>query len=334
MSSAMAMVQPELILEVMLRHFRELPGLYILGAGASAGAAPLGKDFWTAAPIEYVRGGSFPADIPAHAPLTQRMLHSSCGVSIDEIFLGREIRPGTRVYPYREIMQRMPDFYARSHIKHRLSAARFAARPNDNYRVFSQFHPALIANYNHDGLAAHFCGTVHRVIDVHGAIPAAYGAPEMADFLARARDFDLKVADDGLIMGVPESPFDRALAHRLLEIGRFEPNFVAIIGYSFARVGDCYDDKISLDFFRERFRAFRGSIYVVDPHPSELRETIADALKSRSVFGIPVYWNVFAHAALGLLRHPLASPSLAYAHEALLDKHGSGHAFPIDIWST
>jgi hypothetical protein len=51
--------------------------------------------------------------------------------------------------------------------------------------------------------------------------------------------------------------------------------FIAVIGYSFAKVGDAYDDGVSLDWFKRRFRNFGGPIYVINPWPDELQTEMA-----------------------------------------------------------
>jgi hypothetical protein len=86
----------QLSYEFILRHFRARRGLYILGAGASAGIAPLGPAFWPA-PTDYLQQfRSFPAIIPQHDELTTGMIDSFRG----EILAAREIRPGTELPPF------------------------------------------------------------------------------------------------------------------------------------------------------------------------------------------------------------------------------------------
>ena len=45
----------------------------------------------------------------------------------------------------------------------------------------------------------------------------------------------------------------------------FTPEFVAIIGYSFAQNGTGYDDSVSLKSFLETRRDFVGNIYIIQP---------------------------------------------------------------------
>jgi len=145
--------------EFILKHFQVRPGLYVLGAGVSAGAAPLGIAFWRSAALDYLRNfSSFPASIPTQAELTERIIKNASNLTIDDIWPGRGLRPGTEIVLYGEILQRLPGLFVRVHLKHVLSAARYHAAQsagllNHSYGVFQYVHPSMIATYNHDGLA-------------------------------------------------------------------------------------------------------------------------------------------------------------------------------------
>jgi hypothetical protein len=306
--------------EYLLAHFRACRGLYILGAGASAGVAPFGHAFMTGPARDYaLNSPSFPVDVPDHAPLTKRIV---------EMTSGQIIGPGTDLLWFEKV-QRLGDYYARLFMKHELAKPRFRQRPIENYRVFRFFYPSLILNYNHDGLAGDVCGGIHRVVDAHGTIQRGYGAPEMGELMMEAREYDLQVTPDDILMCVPETYTDLQLAGRLLAIARFSPRFIAIIGYSFGqRPEGTYDDCVSLDFFREAFRGFLGNVYVISLNPDDLRETLADGIKSKNVLGVPAYWNVLAHAFMKALRDPNGPRSLNYVCEKILDAYENGIVFP------
>ncbi len=313
----------------MLRNFQCRRGLYILGAGASAGSAPIGKDFFRAPARSYLRDFcGFSPIIPVHSELTQRMIDASHDISISEILPGREIRPSTEVAPYAEIVQRLNNYSARLDLKHLLAKARFSGQPSDSYRVFQFFYPSLIANYNHDGLAAEFCGRFHHVLDMHGSIESEYGSPHIAALVAQVREFDLPDEPDGLLMGAPEPHFNQRLDQLLLKVTRFSPAFIAIIGYSFAQNREGYDDRVSLDCFLDARREFHGNIYVIQPEPDALRETIADGIKSKNVFGIQAYWNVLAHAFMKASYGQSDKKSLDCIYGQLRDTYGSDVVFP------
>lgn len=226
-------------------------------------------------------------------------------------------------------VQRLPNYYARLFMKHELAKPRFRQPPIDNYRVFRFFYPSLILNYNHDGLARDVCGGIDRVVDAHGTIQRGYGAREIGELMMAAREYDLQVTPDDILMCVPESYTDLQLAGRLLAVAQFSPRFIAIIGYSFGqRPEGSFDDYISLDFFREAFRGFLGNVYVISPNPDDLREMLADGVKSKNVVSVPTYWNVLAHAFMGALRDPNGPRSLNYVCEKILDTYGSRIVFP------
>jgi hypothetical protein len=318
--------------ETILRHFRTCRGLYILGAGASAGLVPFGPEFLRGPGIDYVRGGGFPADLPQQSELTRRSVAAFTGMDVDDrralFFPGRDIRPGTTDFPVTEFLLRQPDFFTRQRLKHALAESRFRHRQSDSYLVFRLFHPSVILNYNLDGLASDLCGQCHRVIAAHHTVERRYGSPEMAQFLASVREFDLPVPSDDILLCAPESYTDFQLLRRLSEAMRSPPHFVALIGYSFGRNGSGYDDRVSWDFFCRAFDRFAGNIYVVEPKPDDLQGRIAQATKSKNVFGVRAYWNILAHAFIEASGDRPSRKSLNYACEQILDTSGDRVIFP------
>ena len=283
-------------LETIARQFRSQRGLYIVGAGTSVGDAPLGQSFMEGPALDYARNsGSIPTTIPVQSYLNRRILEAARSVLPSQVFPGREYRYGTDDFPFLEIVQRMPNSHARLYLKHTLSMTRFAGRKSDNYRVFSQFRRGMVVNYNHDGLAADFCSPFHDVINMHGVVERTYGSPAAAEWIAQVREYDLSLGPDDLLMCEPESFQDIALQRKFLRVARFQPDFVAIIGYSFGRNGERFDDQVSLDFFSRMLHGFAGNVYVIEPRPSALRDMLTDRLASARVFGIPAFWNVLAH---------------------------------------
>lgn len=322
-------------LEFLLWLFRARRGLFILGAGASAGASEsagevrFGQDFLIAPALEYVRGGSFPVSLPVSSELSRKIIKVAQHVPLSRVFPGRIIRPGTDEYPFQELVQRMPNGFARLYMKHDLSRVRFSERPRDNYRAFRLFHPAMLMNYNLDGLATEYCSDVHRVVTPHGTIPKGYGSPDVAGLLASIRDHDLRLASDGLVMSVPETCDDLNLWRCLEMMATFSPQFIAIIGYTFGRNDNGHDDWISFNRFKRAFRCFAGDVYVIEPRPEPLREMIADGVESNRVLGVRGYWNIMAHVFLDAARGRVDGRSLNYACERILDQHDDRVVFPI-----
>jgi len=317
--------------ERLLWRLRSDAGLYLVGAGASAGVAPFARSFWTASTLDFLRNlSSFSAEIPTHSELTNQIIKNSNDITISEIFPDREIRPGTESFPYHEILLRIPNYYARLLLKHLLAKANFAAIQSDNYRVFHLFHPSLIANYNHDGLASRICGHWHRVLDMHGSIERELGSPRVEGLIRQVRGHHLPDSSDGILMGVQESwRHHRRLRLKLLEMVRFKPAFIAIIGYSFARNPKGHDDHVSLAFFENRFRDFTGPVYVIDREPDYLCEMLSKRLKLREINAVRALWNVLAHAFLESMRLSCGRRSINYVYENLLDVYGESVAFPV-----
>ncbi len=137
------------------------------------------------------------------------------------------------------------------------------------------------------------------------------------------------VPPDDLVMGVPESWTDADLYRRLSWIMSKAPRHVTIIGYSFAQMGNGYDDSVTLACFVQKFKNFRGTILVISPEPTQLCEMLSDALEIKTVYPIKRYWNLLAHAYLETQRNPERFPSLDYAHGFLFDQYGSDQVFPI-----
>jgi hypothetical protein len=330
------------IYERTLRQFQTERGLFIIGAGASVGCAPFGADFWRAAPLDYLRNvGSFSAEIPAHDALTTSIIAANSGLSVNDIYPDREFRPGTDLSLHHEILHRMPDLFTRLKLKNLLSRQAYSllnpgpgALPRvDSYAVFELFHPSLIANYNHDGLASHYCASIHHVLDMHGTVPVEYGSPSTTTFIEALREVDLPAFSDDILMSVPESFFDNSAAQRrfrnqLLKVEQFTPDFIAIIGYSFFQNDTAYLDEVSLKSFLHTRRHFRGPIYVIQPQPGALSSMIADRFGSKTVFPISAYWNVLSHAMMLTALGQGRGKSLDYICQYLLDKFGDKIALP------
>jgi len=323
------MSRPPISLEFLYWLFRTRRGLFLLGAGASSSVAPFGTEFFQGPPLDYIQGGAFPVSVPAHDFLTRRLIHATSSLSLDHILPGRVIRPGTNDLPFHELLERIPNSYARVHLMRTLSTARFLGWPCDNYTVFRLFRPAMLLNYNLDGLATEWCVDIHEVVTPHGTVPKAYGSPHMAQYLEIFRDYDVKLRPDALVRSVPESWNFQHLHYCLDDMDNSAPEFIAMIGYSFGRNGNSYDDWIFLKRFNRAFRNFAGPVFIIEPRPAQLREVISEGIASDQVYSVAGYWNAIAHVFLEFYRGRAGNRSLNYACEQLLDQYGDRVAFPI-----
>jgi hypothetical protein len=141
------------------------------------------------------------------------------------------------------MLLRQTDFRTEMHMLHLLARPIFVGLHSDNYRAFNHFHPAVILNYNLDGLASHWCRPRHRVIVPHGSVQPWYGSTRVAEYLELAGEHDLPVPRHDLLLCLPEPETEQL--KRAVE-GAFMPlpDFAAVIGYSLGRYGDAYDDHV------------------------------------------------------------------------------------------
>jgi hypothetical protein len=312
-----------------LRRLRTGRGLYFLGAGASTGEAPFGTGFLRDPLIDFLRhASSFSINRPEQPPLNKLLLDAGAHLTAFDIH-GRTLRPGTEDIT-QELLQLVPPNFPRSYLMHRLAVARYRRRTSHNYLPFCFAPPSLFMNYNHDGLASDLIGCTHPVIAVHGSIDPWIGAPEAIEFIRTVGiDYGLAIAPDQLLMLEPESYFDHNLARRLLPMVRFRPEFIAIIGYSFAWTGQRHNDAVSLDCFVDRYREFPGTVFVVEPQPERLQETLAERLHAADVVALPARWNLLAHAFLEALGERLHGRTLNDYCSALYDSGHGDKAYPL-----
>jgi hypothetical protein len=321
----MAPNQPTL--EYLLHVFRTKPGMYFLGAGASSGLTPFGTEFMSGAGLDFVgNANSFSASIPDQPLLNRKIIAAT-----ERVLKSR--RSGSRRFAaddlLPEILQRLPEAHARLFMMHVLANPLHSRRPSDNYAVFQAFKPSLLLNYNHDGLATDRCDGTHEVIEMHGSIHRGLGSPAIVELIKVLRESSIRLDDDDILLCVPESHTDTPLVRRLLRMTQYNPEFVALVGYSFARTETGHDDHVSLDYFQCAYRGFCGPVYVLDPHPEYLCDMLADRLKSRNVIGVRAYWNALSHAFMQQIHFPGRHRSINYRSEQVLDRHGDQVVFPL-----
>jgi hypothetical protein len=312
-----------------LRRLSTGRGLYFLGAGASAGEAPFGASFLWDPLIDFLRhAGSFSISQPEHPPLSRLLLDAGANLTAFDIY-GRTLRPGTEDIT-QQLLQHIPPSFLRSYLMHRLAEPRYRCRASHNYLPFRFAPPSLFMNFNHDGLASDLIGDIHPVIEVHDSIDPSIGAPEALEFIHTAGiDHGLAIAPDQLLMLEPESYFDCNLARRLLPMARFKPEFIAIIGYSFAWTGQRHNDAVSLDCFVDHHREFPGSVFVIEPQPERLKEVLAERLHAARVMALPARWNLLAHVFLEALAGRLHGRTIDDYCSALFDSGLGENAFPL-----
>jgi hypothetical protein len=106
-----------------------------------------------------------------------------------------------------------------------------------------------------------------------------------------AQEYDLHAITAPEVMLEPE-PFYSPLgpAHHVRDC-----EFVAVIGFTFGR-----DDARSFSHFCNLLKRYDRPMVVVDPFPEETAGRLAEEIKTKRVYGLPIYWNIFATALLSL----------------------------------
>lgn len=312
-----------------LHSLRTRRGLYLLGAGASVGEVAFGADIVRNPTIDLLfHANSFPADLPHMPPLSSLSCAYGADVTNYDIF-GRTLPLGTvDITP--ELIRRIQPNALRSRVMYELARPSYRRRVSDNYLPFRFAPPSLFMNYNHDALASDLLADIHLVIPVHGYVAPWMGSPEALEFIRTASlEYDLAIASDKLLLLEPESYSDHDLARRLKPMACFKPEFIAIIGYSFAWTSQRHNDGVSLDFFVDHYRTFNGIVFVVDPQPERLKEVLAERLHAAEVVGLPARWNLLAHVFLKSMTERHYGRTINDQCEELFDAGYGWSAFPL-----
>jgi hypothetical protein len=128
----------------------------------------------------------------------------------------------------------------------------------------------------------------------------------------------------------PESYCDFDLSRRLMPMAQSKPEFVAIIGYSFAWTGRSHNDVVSLDCFVDHYRDFQGPVFVVDPQPDRLQEILAERLHDARAWSVRARWNLLSHAFVEAMAGRLRGRTLNDYFEELFDAGHGWSAFPLE----
>ena len=263
-------------LEELLWRFRHSRGLFLLGAGASAGIVPFSQSLMAAPAVDFHDGFTSLSVSPTEKDIAAQR---SAAEGLTKL-MERRRQPGFDEAMARAVVARMPSAYVNFHIVHTIGKARLDQRLRHlryrNYSVFDFFPPTVLLNYNLDGIATDICGVRHRVVPVHGTVKTHLGSWDTAALVARLRDVDIGFRFDDLLLCVPEPSFGEPgrpeLVRHLAPMWSFEPDFVAVCGYSFASLdptsGLLFDDHESLRLFVERFKDYAGPVFVLNPSPA------------------------------------------------------------------
>ncbi|MGA9763549.1 MAG: hypothetical protein WA265_21045 [Rhodomicrobium sp.] len=266
--------------------FRCRTGLYVIGAGASRPHAPLGGELDHIVVQNYADMGSYSVTLAQSHPRLVRILNAyRLFPPVD----APEYLPGVMGHLTAEqafLIQLM-----------RIAKVRASGRIFDGVRIFRSFRPGVVITYNVDGLLIDLPRSPHRIFDAHGSVPTFLANPIAARWLEPGIAEEIAPVFYSINIDEPERWNDILLEGKLYALERCSPDFVAIIGYTFARQADgSHNDSLSLFRFCERFSQTRGTIFVIEPFPEPLAVTLHNELKGATIVPVCASWDRLARA--------------------------------------
>lgn len=324
------------LLEHLAQNLIYKRGLYVLGAGTSAGQTPFEKELAEGLCYGYLQSGSFSAEIPVQDRGTKRAtnIFNQIFENYHEEKLVR-LPNGSHLIKSicDEIIARIEPVYTQTKYLNELAKKKFEIIGKQSptpysYRVFQKFFPSLIINFNLDGLAELCCEYPHQIITPHGSVNHKWGSKEFEKLVEFHREFGGKAYSLPELVLIERETWE--VRKKLAPISSYAYEFVAIIGYTFGYNNGGFDDHHSLEMicndlaqrsFLHRNHRKILPIFVIDPKPEFISETLKETIKSNDVYAVPIRWDKFSEAMLssfeGLI---LNSAKLTRNYQILLDR--------------
>jgi len=185
-----------------------------------------------------------------------------------------------------------------------------------NYRVFYFVPPpAVLFDFNADGLLLNYCEPPHIVLNPHGEIDRRLiEHPQFEElFLRAAAQFGLALPNRyGLWLPGPEPlSFTRRKEYQSAMLAlRRRGEFLLLIGYSFGRqANNTIDDAESFEFLGDLLKRFRRRVVIVDPNPEPVAALFENRLRQR-IEACKLCWNHLAAAACRAMEETVAASDL------------------------
>jgi hypothetical protein len=187
--------------------------------------------------------------------------------------------------------------------------------PPVNYAVLNLVPaPAVIFDFNLDGGMDAYCGRRHLVLAPHGTfdrrILEVSCQQELIDAVLHY-EIPLTAISRVVLPGPEHHKITNGWPYQsAIEVFPRCPAMV-IVGYSFGRWDGALDDLESFEFFVDLLKRSPKPVVVVSPEPEFLAGSLQDSVKSRKIYGCPIYWHKFAASVWRVVaRHMGAVPSL------------------------
>jgi hypothetical protein len=261
---------------------------YVVGAGASYGLVPMTPQLRKFVEREYDNIGIYPVSSVPRSPLFDRII-GDVRFDRDSVrkLLLYHIAPGTldllvQCGLWRSLVGAVPP----------------------QYGVFDVVgKPSTIFSFNLDGLASAYRGRSHQVLEPHGSIDRLWlESPYYGEWLHATSAYDLILPY--LTPKLLPSPEPSAITETAPYVfGRHLFRMcraIVLIGYSFGRREGGFDDAESFEYFVDLLRTHQRPALVVAPSPDELVDLLQQRVHSRSVYAVPVPWEVLSEIVLSI----------------------------------
>lgn len=277
---------------------------YVLGAGASYGLVPLTQQIRRIIQNEYHKTGTYPTSPAPQSTLHERIIGPIPQYESDDYdYLLRYI-PYATLDALTQLALYVPP--------HQIVPPQYAV-----FNVFGS--PSTIFNFNLDGLAYLYCGHRHIVFEPHGRVDREWiEHKEYRELLNATTMYRVRIPHlwpkqlpSPEPMGITAN-WNYAMARQFFKLAPA----VVIIGYSFGRHFDSFDDMQSFNFMVDLIKTWPKPTFVVSPNPEELVEILRDGVSSYNVFGLPLRWELLSKIVIAKA-HPIAGLQAKWCDQQL-----------------
>jgi hypothetical protein len=257
------------------------PGtFYILGAGASAGLVPFTATARNLIRRLYMSIGIYSVNLDAWgSPLYNRMARFS----------------GKGPYLQSDMLLRYIPRTALELAVQKVLAPRLGHQAPPQYQVFRRLPRSVLFTFNLDGLARYHLDKSHHILEPHGTVDRFWtDSSKFEEYLEWSLDIPLPSVSQKILPGPEPYSITNASAYREAASILRDAPAVIVLGYSFGTFAGRFDDAESFAYFIDCQQHSPSPIFVVSPDPEPLSASIEEALKSRRVIPVTLYWDVFS----------------------------------------
>lgn len=280
------MASYDMKLELLFNAFCTPYNFYLLGAGASAGIIPRTQEVRNIIIPRYDEFGSYPVEPSSPDAVKDRIIGDSKNYADPLKAAKLRVLPSSAVHAMTTQVLALPELDISP----------------PQYSVFSlAYRPSTICSMNVDGLAKRYCPS-HIVLEPHGQVPSEIvQSPFWDQLIDDLLEFGFptpKIPDLLLPQPEPKDITNRPDYNAAIKLFP-KARCLTVIGYTFGQFRSSIDDFETFEFFMELLRRYPKSVLVIDPHPGPVVAVIQNAVRQRTVYSIPVYWD---HLSLAIVK--------------------------------